>query len=107
MTPSLSTYIDKAVKVQLLLNALKELRQGYDSPLTHLTDEMQKFIKKSRTFDVKATKSERLLQQIILAASEESTLYVIEQELEADKATLLKGFGFESGPLASEHSLKL
>ncbi|WP_131751190.1 hypothetical protein [Legionella erythra] len=107
LTPSLSTYIDKAVKVQLLLNALKELRQGYDSPLTHLTDEMQKFIKKSRTFDVKATKSERLLQQIILAASEESTLYVIEQELEADKATLLKGFGFESGPLASEHSLKL
>lgn len=107
LTPALSTYIDKAVKVQLLMNALAGLRQGFGSPLTYLTDEMQEFIKKSRIFDVKITKSNFLLQQITLAAIEESTLYAIEQELAADKASLLKGFGFESEALAPENPLKL
>ncbi|QRN03608.1 hypothetical protein GH742_06880 [Legionella sp. MW5194] len=105
LTPALSTYIEKAVKVQLLINAVNALHQGYDSPLDALTDKMQQFIKKSRTFEVKTTKSESLLQQIILAGSDKSKLQAIALELETNKSAILLEFGLESESLSSEQSL--
>ncbi|MDX1837007.1 hypothetical protein DIZ81_04885 [Legionella taurinensis] len=105
LTPALSTHIEKAVKVQLLINAVDALHQGHDSPLDTLSDKMQQFIKKSRTFEVKTTKSESLLQQILLAGSDKSRLQAIALELETNKAAILLEFGFERESPSSEQSL--
>lgn len=105
LTPALSTHIEKTVKVQLLINAVAGLHQGLNSPLDSLSDNMRQFIKKSRTFEVKTTKSESLLQQILLAGSDKSKLQAIELELETNKAAILLEFGLEGKLPSFEKSL--
>ncbi|CEK10052.1 hypothetical protein [Legionella hackeliae] len=108
-TPSLLAHLEKAVKVQLLYNAIVD-QNGRQLQLLNEMTGCSAFINKTRTFNTSETKSSQLLKELILLSEKEGTEVsrakeVLREKLEESKKEILKEFNFTiTESLSSTHS---
>lgn len=107
MTPALFSYIEKAVKTQLLSNALANMQAGERDALAILdSEDVTAFLQKPRTFETSETKSAQLLRQLKKEgeAGRSSDLRKIDETLEKRREEVLGEFGMSSSAMkTSDH----
>ncbi|KTD64856.1 hypothetical protein [Legionella spiritensis] len=103
ITPALMSYIDKAVKTQLMVNAVHDVSQGGKEQLSIVTgsEEIMSFIRKPRHFETSETRTAKWLVELVELAQEEEgpaqerALKKMEGRLAQSKRDILHQFGMD------------